>query len=533
MKTIKYIFALLMVAVLLPACQDFLEREPLGRETDQNYFNDETNAVLAINGIYDVLSWDEGPGNFGVYVPHNYEFFYGDVVSDDAAKGSTRSDFPELAELEEWRATANNGPIYGTWTNNFTGISRANTAIKNLPAATIDEELKNRLLGEAKFLRAYFYFYQVRMFGEVPLFPEPVKPSEFGQVGRAPIAEVYQLIEQDLRDAIELLPEKNAFAEADLGRATKGAARAYLARAIMYQLGTDNSNAHTWAEVKEQTTAIINSGQYQLLPNYAAIFEDESENGAESIFEIQNFETTDEWGAIKTGTTSNIFQNNRSTWGWGFNNPTTGLVSEYETGDPRLACTAYGDGDVVLGVAQTVVYPEDNETGYLNRKAAIVKPATTKSSGQNQRKFRYADILLMHAEASYHTGDEGTARQMLNIIRGRARQSTKPKGSSEGSMTYDPIEAVPNLLPAIDVSVTGEALLEAIYHERRVELAMEGLRFWDQVRTGTFFDSLPAEVRTRAEQRSITTGVVNPIPVFPIPLDEVQSWNLPQNPGYN
>jgi hypothetical protein len=330
------------------------------------------------------------------------------------------------------------------------------------------------------------------------------------------------------------LPEKAEYAEADLGRATKGAARAYMARVIMYQLGTDNTNGHTWADVRTYTQAVISSSQYALMANYAQIFEDEGENGVESIFEVQNFETTDEWGSIKTGTTATIFQNNRSTWGWGFNNPTQSLVDEFEDGDPRLPCTAYTDGDVVHGVMQQVDFPEQNETGFLNRKAATVKPASTKASGQNARKMRYADVLLMHAEASYFTGDESTARQVLNQIRERARQSTRPKGTEEGTLTYEPYapgeldDALPPILPV----VTGQALLDAIHHERRVELGMEGLRFWDQVRTGRFISSLPAEAQTRAMERSITDGVVNPIPVMPIPLDEVQTWGLTQNLGY-
>lgn len=533
MKQLKNIcMSLLAVALLTTACSDFLEEDPLGQQTDQNFFNDETNAILAINAIYDVLAWDEGPGNFGVYVPHNYEFFYGDILSDDAAKGSSRSDFRELADLESWVATPTNGPAGGSWTNNFTGIARANEAIANLPDATIGEELKTRLIGEAKFLRAYFYFYQVRLFGGVPLFAEPIKPSEFGQVGRASISEVYALIEQDLTDAIAALPEKSQYAAEDMGRATKGAARAYLARAIMYQIGTDNSNGHNWGEVLTYTNEVINSGEYSLMGNFAEIFEDEGENGVESIFEIQTLESTEAWGAVKTGTTANIFQNNRSLWGWGFNNPTQSLVDEFETGDPRLASTAYADGDIVLGILQEIDFPAENETGFLSRKAAVVQPVTTKAAGQNIRKFRYADILLMKAEAAFHTGDEASARQILNDIRDRARSSTRPKGSVEGSLTYEPYSAADlnGVLPPVLGTVSGQDLLNAIMHERRVELAMESLRFWDQVRTGTFISSLPADAQGAAQARAITG--VNPIPVLPIPLNEVQTWNLEQNPGY-
>ena len=247
---------------------------------------------------------------------------------------------------------------------------------------------------------------------------------------------------------------------------------------------------------------------------------------------MQTLESTEAWGAIKTGTTANIFQNNRSLWGWGFNNPTQNLVDEFETGDPRLASTAYADGDVVLGIVQEIDFPAENETGYLNRKAALVQPITTKAAGQNIRKFRYADILLMKAEAAFHTGDEASARQILNMIRDRARSSTRPKGSVEGSLTYEPYTAaeLDGVLPPVLGTVSGQDLLNAIMHERRVELAMESLRFWDQVRTGTYINSLPADVQGAAQGRTLTG--VNPIPVLPIPLDEVQTWNLEQNPGY-
>jgi hypothetical protein len=192
----------------------------------------------------------------------------------------------------------------------------------------------------------------------------------------------------------------------------------------------------------------------------------------------------------------------------------------------------YGDGSIVLGILQVVDYPNENATGYLNRKAAIVKPVEAKASPQNIRKFRYADVLLMKAEAAAFTGKEQEARDILNMIRTRARLSSLPKGSAEGSMSYDPTGAPSGTLPAIANTVTGDALKNAIYHERRVELGMEALRFWDQVRTGKYLSSLSTSIRSACQSHCITEGTVNPIPVLPIPLTEVQSWGLKQNPGY-
>ena len=239
--------AALAVLALAPACQDFLDKEPLGTPTDANLFKDPKNAVQAVNSIYDAASWDEGPKwGSGPYVGHMYEWMFGDVMSDDAEKGSTPSDFTPISDLKTWIADPSNAIIGTLWTHCFTGIARANIVINNVDGGTIDDNLKQRLKGEALFLRGYFYFYLVREFGGVPLFEKSVLPAEAASVQRASIAETFAFIEKDLRAAAALLPEKSGYPAADLGRATKGAANAYLARVIMYQLGTVNGANHTW-----------------------------------------------------------------------------------------------------------------------------------------------------------------------------------------------------------------------------------------------------------------------------------------------
>jgi hypothetical protein len=526
MKKTRHLILFALLALAAAGCEKVLDKEPLGVETEQNFFLDPSKAILGINAVYDVLAWDEGPG-----AGHNYEWMYGDVLSDDAEKGSTPGDFPTITAMKEWRTDPGNTPANSTYYNMWQGIFRANTVIKNLNEATWNPTLKNRIMGEAHFLRGYFYFYLARLFGGMPLFTEPVKPSEFGTTPRASLSETYKLIEADFKKAAELLPERSAYPAADLGRATRGTARSYLARAILYQLGTDNKNAHSWQELYDLTNSITSSGEYTLLPNYAQLFEDEGENSAESIFEVQCKANTEGWGPIKSGTTNNIIQNNRRLWGWGFNNPTVNLSNEFEANDPRKACTMYSDGDIVLGIKNVIDFPNENATGFLNRKAAILKPVEGKSSGQNIRKMRYADVLLMKAEAAAYTGKEAEARDILNLIRNRARSSGRPKGSIENTLTYEASNAPANTLPPIAATVTGDALKNAIWHERRVELGMESIRFWDQVRTGKYLASLPAAIRTACQSHCITGGV-NPIPVLPIPLTEVQSWSLAQNPGY-
>ncbi len=526
----KYILLFTLAFAFAQACnKDFLDKDPLGTNAELSFYNDPQNAGLAINAIYDAASWDEGPNGAG----HTYDWMFGDVISSNAEKGSTPSDFQDIQDLKQWNASPNNGPVNGLWINHFTVIYRANTALKFLPDAQLDPKLKNRLLGEARFLRGYGYYQLARVFGGLPLFNEPVKPSDFGKVRRASWAETFKFIETDFKEAAALLPLKGEYSTADLGRATKGAAQAYWARVVMYQLGMDNSNNHNWKEVYDMTKAIINSGQYGLQANFAEIFEDEGENGLESIFEIQFGTATEAWGPIKLGTTNNIIQNCRKTWGWGFNNPTADLVASFEPKDPRLACTVYKDNDIVLGVKQTIETPSNNATGYLNRKAAVVKPVETKASPQNIRKMRYADVLLMHAEAAAAINLPAEAISVLNQLRARALKSTKPKGTTEGSLAYEPISPTDlnGVLQPLPLSLTGQALTDAIRKERRNELAMEATYLWDEIRWGIYLSKLGTEVRGRAQARSIPGGV-NPIPVLPIPLTEVQSWGLQQNPGY-
>lgn len=527
MKAIKYILGITAAAALSTACsKQLLDKSPLGVQTPEVFYGDSAQAILGINGIYDAASWEEGP-NAG----SNLEWMYGDLLSNDGEKGSTPTDFGQLQQIKEWRANPSDNPSRDSYNNLYQCIYRANAAIVNLQAAGWNTDLKTRLLGEAHFLRGYAYFYLLRMFGGVPLITTPLTTDQFGNIKRGSFAETCQLIEADLKTADSSLPQKGAYGAADIGRATKGAAEAYLARVYMYQIGTDNTNGHTWQQVYDMTNNVVQSGQYSLLANYAQIQELEGENGVESIFEIQYAESLNEWGNGKVGTTNNVFQNNRSSWGWGFNNPTQSLADEFEPNDPRKACTLYGNGDTLCGLIQTIAYPSQNATGYLNAKAAIVQPPAVKASGQNIRKMRYADVLLMQAEADAYLGKEQDARNLVNSIRARARVSSKPLGSKLGdASSYQPAHTPAGTLP--DITATGTDLLKAIWHERRVELGMEAIHFWDMVRTGTYLSSISDATVKAAATSHCLTGGVNPIPVLPIPLTEVQAWKLEQNPNY-
>lgn len=550
----KHILTLAAGLILLSGCNNFLDLKPQGQENSENYLNTKEGAIRAVNGIYDLLGQSEGKAPDGRWLAHHHEFFFGSMITDDTEKGSKPSDMPDLISLIEWTIDPSSALSDAFWIHGFWGVSRSNYVLKNLPASPIDETLKNRLMGEAYFMRGYYYFYLLRVFGGVPVFEEPVQPSEYGKVARASVHETFIQIEKDFQKAITLLPERSEYPAADLGRATKGAARAFLARMLMYQIGVDTQCERTWKDVQDQTSAIIKSGEYQLMSNFAAIFEDESENNSESVFEIQALEGASGDAPASTGTAYFYFQANRvenkgANTGYGFNNPTQDLVSAFEPTDPRLSTTVYGVGfnnEVLYG--QKMKFDRAQQgSDYLNRKAALPeKPNQVKSGGRNIILMRYADVYLMHAEACFHMNDEGNARFYLNEIRKRARNSTLCKGYNEGSPKSYP---APTVAPQLkDVTASGQNLLEAIWKERRLELALENIRAWDLIRTGKFLEvsgkvkdtdrigngnneeQRYTDYSAKCQRHCITGKDGVKIPVLPIPLTEVQSWGLEQNP---
>lgn len=545
-----------VVGLILTSCNDFLELDPLAQENSGNYMNNEENAIKVINGIYDILSQTEGRGPDGIWMSHHYDFHFASIATDDAVKGSKLSDSPELSDIESFNAKVGNSISDAFWIHGFWGVSRSNYAIKNLPEATINEGLKSRLLGEAYFLRAYHYIYLLHQFGGVPLFTAPLNPSDFGNSPRASLHETFEFINTDLTKAIELLPEKSGYAPTDLGRATKGAAKAFLAKSLIYQIGIDSESTHTWNEVYKLTSEIISSGEYSLVANYALLFEHENKNTSESIFEIQATEGTASDPPTSVGNAYSLYQGNRvsnpdANSGWGFHNPTQNLVNAFDPTDPRLSCTVYGigfNGQVLYGAEMKFDRAEQG-SNYLNRKATLPsKPTLDKAADKNILVMRYADILLIHAEASYYTGQESEARQYLNMVRERARNSSYCKGYVDGSKdTY----VMPSSTPKVpNITSSGETLLDAIINERRLELAMESNRMWDLIRTGKLIDVISKakdadnagngdneEVRhegigNRIKNHALVGKDGKYIPVLPIPLTEIQNWGIEQNPNY-
>jgi len=479
------------------ACQkEFLEKKPPVGSTLDNFYKTEADAIAAINAAYAPLQFEMTPAG-------HFRWIFGDIMSDDAIKGgSGDNDQPQMAALENFQGPTNTDFLESEWAADYEGIYRANIVLEKVPGIDMDSRLKERILGEAYFIRAYFYYTLASMFGGVPLVDRPLAPSEY-KMPRATAEEVWALVESDLRSAADRLPLRSQYPLSELGRITKGAAQSLLVKTLLWK--------KDWTEAQQIAEEVINSGEYELVDDYRTIFTTAGENNAESIFEIQYMtESGGNWGynANNEGTFTNVFQRARGQFeGYGFNIPTQDFVDEFFAEgfeDPRLSSTVFREGDPmgdrgVFTKEATGGFPHDYypKKYFSNRSETASFGDPNPNGGSNDRVIRYSDVLLMHAEAAYHNGDESSARQSLNAVRARVD------------------------IP--EATAAGPALLQAIYHERRVELGLEGHRFFDLVRTG------------QAAGKLGPLGYVEEVHhVFPIPLSQIQATNgaITQNPGY-
>lgn len=498
------LFIIIALAALLPsACQkDFLDRKPLVGTTEENFYRTQADAIAAVNAAYAPLQFEISPAG-------HFRWIWGDIMSDDAIKGgSGDNDANELLQLETFRGPANTENLESEWAADYEGIYRANVVLERVPGIEMDGALKTRILGEAHFIRAWFYYNLVTMFGGVPLADHVLAPSEYN-LPRAEASQIWELIESDLQTAASSLPVRSGYALEDLGRATKGAAQALLTKSYLWQ--------KRWAEAETVANEFIQSNEYQLVADYANIFTQAGENNAESVFEIQYMNASGgNWGKnnANEGTFTPVFQRARGQFeGFGFNIPTEDFVQEFfKEGfeDPRLKSTVFRVGDAMgdrgiftkdaTGGFPYDYYPKKYFT-YKSEDAPFGDP--NPNGGTNDRVIRFSDVLLMHAEAAAQNGNEPGARTSLNRVRARAR------GNASG------------ILP--DITASGQTLLDAIYRERRIELGLEGHRFFDLVRTG--------RAQTALGPLGYQDGTHR---VFPIPQSQIQATNgaITQNPGY-
>lgn len=483
MKVINFSI-ILSITVLLSACSDeFLNLKPISTATSDNFYKTADDFKNAVNGGYAGLQSGGIAGN---------SYIFGEIASDNTVAVASGS-VTDQDEFDRFYIKTTNPFISGRWNDAYSVIARYNTILDKIGPVTMDEALKNRYIAETKFLRAIVYFTLVQTFGDVPLILKPVTTPDEGYLfGRNPKAEIYAQIEKDLIEAEGVLPV--SYPSADLGRATKGAAKSYLGKVYL----TQKKYAPAVSKLKE----VIDLGVYTLLPSYADVFRVANKNNKESVFDVQY----KSGGAGEGNPWPNAFapQNSGNAvivfGGDGNNQPTTDMIAAYETGDLRK--------DVSVASSYT------NAAGQVIPDRFIKKyydvPVAKNDNGNNIPLIRYADVLLMYAEALNEVGyqAEGEALSNLNLIRMRAGLAKKT---------------------AADIT-SQQGFRLAIEQERRVELAFEGHRWFDLVRTDravTVLNGKKDQIRLVAELSANNL-------VFPIPQSQIDinKEKIKQNPGY-
>ncbi len=433
-------------------------------------------AEMFVNGIYGMFTeWDYAFSWLGVT----------EMISDNADKGSSASDNGgDKRDLDQLLHNSTTGSIEAMWTRFYKTIGRASLSIDYTEKQTdLEAAKKSQYIGEAKFLRALSYFYLVRMFGDVTI--QDIN-DETTNTTRKPKAEVYAYIEADLLDAIEKLPTKSEYASKDLGRATKGAAQALLAKVYLYQA--------KYQQAYDLASTVINSGQYDLETDYATTWRVETENGKESLFEIQARGKATAHGVHQYSQT----QGARGTggWGWGFNVPSQNLLDAFnvEGDNIRRDATIIFRGETLYDGR---LVPTSVENPMYNEKAYSSANLGDADGDKNIRVIRFSEVLLIQAEAANEIGQDALAP--LNRVRARVK-----------------------LTPV--TSMSKDQLRLKIWNERRLELAFEHDRWFDLVRTGQAKEMMAKDGKT------FVTGKHE---LFPIPNAQlIQTPSMTQNPGW-
>ncbi|TCI90653.1 RagB/SusD family nutrient uptake outer membrane protein [Tenacibaculum sp. M341] len=486
-KAIKIILVTFVFVVF--GCDDFVDIDPKGQENTENFFNSADDYESALIGVYDLLST--------TYLNN----ILGEIASDNSlCGGENPTDVLDWQQIDDMSHNPDNGAVRDVFKWMYAGISRANYILEFQNKTDFDR--KPQVLAETKFLRAYYYFELVKFFGDVPMYLDKrISVAESQTIDKSTKEQVYTQLEKDLIEVAAVLP----WMQAQEGRATKGAALALLGKIYLYQ--------EKFSQAAQTLDQVINSGQYTLLSNFESIFSNLNENNSESVFEVQYFGQEGASFDCFVCVEGNIavgFMGPRFTGGnyapysdgFSFNIPTLAIVNAYETGDTRRDATFLDINAFVTGTDITFATGHDHN-GYFNKKyipyaeGNASDPHLTHSN--NYRAIRFSDVLLMAAEAYNRGGiNDAIARDYVNRVRRRAFNVSDTSR---------------------DITSSGTTLTDDIYNERRLELAGEGHRFFDQVRTANTATIPGYEAKNS---------------VFPLPRIEIElagnRWE--QNTGY-
>jgi hypothetical protein len=491
MKIIYSVIILLLLTAMV-SCKKYLDKAPLDSINSANFFQNAGDAVTAVNGAYQPMQWPK---------LYNLRIWATDIMAGNSVVGAGGgTDGIETVQQSNFVTDPSNAGVLDLYRGPYPGILRCNLVIQNVPGINMDTVLRNRVVGEAKFLRANYYFILVQFFGDVPLITKPQTPSDNLRPARTPKATVYKQIIQDLTDAIGLLPVRESYSGGDVGRASKGSATGLLAK-VYLTLG-DYQHA---IDLCRQVTGL----GYSLNTNYADNFDPAHKNSPEALFEVQYSGTTTYgfFDDLNQASWTSTFMGPRNAnlvgGGYGWDQPTQEFMNSYESGDLRKDLTVLYQGCPPF--AGKVYAASYSTTGYNVRKF-LVPLSVSPDYNTNPEDFpvlRYADVLLMEAEALNESGKTGEAEAPLNLVRRRAG------------------------LNDIQTGLTQADFRKAVLRERRMELAFEGQRWFDLVRVngGQYgLDFLHSIGKANASSKYL---------LLPIPqIERDANPNLTQNPGY-
>jgi tetratricopeptide (TPR) repeat protein len=478
MNYIKYV-SLTVIVLFLGGCDDdFLEKTPPDRLLEEGFINSEERVELAVNGVYQQLQVSD---LYGDYLPK----FLG-VPSGEILLSNTQP----LA-LNNFSFDASDTYMLNIYAALYQGIKRANTVINEAPAVEMDEALKGRYIAEAKFLRAFYYWHLTNMWGDVILITETVDNPDEVLIPKSPQSEIYAFIVKDLQEAIPSLPV--SYGPSDVGRITIGAAKAMLGKVYLYM--------EDYQQAEAILSEVIDSGTYELMDEFDQVWNPNFENNRESLFEVQFADI----GGPGTSTRNQSHLPGVN-GGTGSHVPTQRMVDAFEDNDPRLGYSIFRSGDIfapdltTASINLDTYVPTWSATGYNVRKG-MVPIRYLEGAGTNYPLIRFADVLLMYAEAANELGLIDEARNAVNRVRQRPSVN----------------------MPELTAAETGtkESMFAAIVQEREVELAFENHRFSDLRRWGLADDVL---------------GPIGYLPkhrYFPLPQLEVDiNPQLVQSPGW-
>ncbi len=461
----------------LIACEGILDKEPIAILDAGSFFQTEADAVQAVNAAYNPLLFNNGNNNF--------YWAFAEVTGDAAIPGGDGSR-PGIVEMESFTYTPRTEELNDFWKLQYKGVTQCNLVLDNIEKININEVTKNRIIGEALFLRSYYYFLLTQVFGDVPMYLKVTPPDQL-KIAKSARDIIYAQILKDCEKAATLLPINNT--ADNVGRATKGAALALAAKTSLYQ--------KDYSKVIVYVSEIKALNVYKLVSDYRENFQKLTQNNSESVWEIQH--TNLELGV---GNFLNQWWASRKFLGYGFAEVTPSYVQAFEANDPRLKFTVAMNNDPYFGL----IYKNSFSSTTFSPRKFLQADAelTQKADGDiNYPAIRYAEVLLWEAEALAELGRVQEALAPLEIVRARARaQSTNTAA-----------------LPPI-VSLEQNAVRQAIKHERQVEFGFELHRFFDLVRWGIAGDILPGFQKGKHE-------------VFPLPQTEIDlNPSLIQNAGY-